>query len=42
MQNILLCSIGWIVREKKIKPNVVDKAIKKLEINPGKKNPMVS
>jgi pyruvate dehydrogenase E1 component len=41
-KHIVFSALVGLMREKKIKPGVVEKAKKKLEINPGKKNPLVS
>ncbi|MGH7890250.1 MAG: hypothetical protein ACRENF_06835, partial [Thermodesulfobacteriota bacterium] len=39
---ITLATLAALVREKKIKPDVAEKAIKELEIDPNKANPMIS
>jgi len=39
---ITLATLAALVREKKIKPEVAEKAIKELEIDPSKANPMIS
>jgi pyruvate dehydrogenase E1 component len=39
---ITLATLGALAREKKIKPSVVQKAVKDLDIDPEKANPMIS
>ncbi len=39
---ITLATLAALIREKKIKPEVAEKAIKDLEIDPDKANPMIS
>ena len=41
-KHVVLATLASLYKEKKIKYNIIEKAIKDLEINPAKKNPMHS
>lgn len=41
-KHIVLATLYQLLQEKQIKPSVVDKAVKDLDINPSKLNPMIS